>query len=205
MLTSHPTIQSTHDPEAVAERRVRSPDQLVDLGMLGDGLPLEAGEALIGYADAYNLELSPAGADCYLLPVGEDWRIYIRWSGLHRICLGTGLWMPGRSVLREVAKDVYVEASCWIRADAQAAQWVECATFVAFNSHCDRDFDASPDPRDLRKAPPRDRWAVIPEIMLDEVGQYYAAAKAMGEIVTRHTYPYMYPRLLAVHEALAGQ
>jgi hypothetical protein len=172
-------------------RQYTSVDQLYD--WLRPEVPRQAAQGLLDYAQEHGLVLTPDHTDIY--PVrAEDgsWSIMVRWSGIERICRATGLWLPGKSDLKVISDGLYAFASCYVRPNRQSHEWCEVSAVARFTAHCDRDFEG----KDPSKPTALGDWRLIPDIRLDEVAQYKAAVKALGDYVGRHQFMHSIPRIL---------
>jgi hypothetical protein len=113
------------------------------------------------------------------------WWIGVEWSGIQRIAINTGLWMPGKSEIRKVGDDTFAFASCYVRHSKTSTTWNEVSALARHASWCERDVRNE----DLAKRKePLGKWKLVPEIMLDELAQYQAACKALGKIITQHKF-----------------
>ena len=162
---------------------------------LRDDVPQEEAKKLWDYVVKYDLEFTMEDQDCGLFSTtdakgGKSFWINTSWSGIQRICMSSGLWMPGKSEIRVVNGDMVAFASCYVRRNTTSEQWLEVTAFAKYGSYYERDFFN--EDKERRKDPTGD-WAVVPERLLDEVAQYNAAVKGLGRIVTEHRYQYANP------------
>jgi len=184
--------------QSVAARRVRDP-ALLYLGWLSREFPLAVAEQLLAYATTWDLDLTATSADLYPLPHAGQHLMVLRWSGVERILRQTGLWMPGRTRIVDAVEDLTIEGSCWVRYAQGYQQWCEVSAIATYDAYAERDYAGDV----LDQAAVTGNWRLIPEIMLAEVAQYLAAAKAFGDLVTVHECALKHPRILLHDELIA--
>ena len=191
-MTTSPDLSAGFKPKRFASlQQLRSE-------YLREDVPESEAKRLWDYVLQYDLSFSLEEQDCSLYSVldassRQSFWTSIHWSGIQRICMRSGLWIPGRSDIRVVNGDIYAFASCHVRRDTSSNEWLEVTAYAKNGSHYERDI-ANPDAA-KRNAPIGD-WALVPEILLDEIAQYNAAAKALGSLVTIHKYKYATPAVV---------
>lgn len=161
---------------------------------------LTALNGLKAYCEQFDLEFSEDAQDAFLSRNAlQDWRIFIRTSGLIRIARATQLYMPGKERIYKTGpnlQDHFAEASCYTRFSPNTDQWYEVSRTVCFADYFDRNLEDA----NLKAPPVLGDWGISPNHKLLEVARGIAAIAALGSYLEAHTYFYATPRSL-VHQA----